>query len=289
MTRQDTLKGLKVLVTRSSSQAHELSALLRDHGAEPIEVALIELSKPVSWEALDNALLSISSYDWVVFASINAVKAVLERANERGVDLSRIAERRIAAIGSSTSEYLRSRGIEISFQPSSFVAEQFVEEFPGKADLGGTRILWPRTNVGRTLIADSLKSFGANVDTVEVYRTELPANSAELSRQITALIEERSIQLITLASAQTSRNLASILRIGLSSQSSHRQEMEEHSDDQACAVEIEQLLCDTTLATIGPITSKCAERYLKPVAIEAREHTLAGLVQAIVEWYQARL
>ncbi len=289
MTRQDTLKGLKVLVTRSSSQAHELSALLRDHGAEPIEVALIELSKPVSWEALDNALLSISSYDWVVFASINAVKAVLARANERGVDLSRIAERRIAAIGSSTSEYLRSRGIEISFQPSSFVAEQFVEEFPGKPDLSGTRILWPRTNVGRTLIADSLKSFGANVDTVEVYRTELPANSAELSRQITALIEERSIQLITLASAQTSRNLASILRIGLSSQSSHRQEMEEHSDDQACAVEIGQLLCDTTLATIGPITSKCAERYLKPVAIEAREHTLAGLVQAIVEWYQARL
>ncbi|MBX9696439.1 MAG: uroporphyrinogen-III synthase [Cyanobacteria bacterium] len=280
MKKEDTLKGLQVLVTRSSSQAHELSGLLIECGARPVEIAVIELSKPSSWDALDQSLQSISTYDWIVFASVNAVKALFERADHLGINLlGQLTGRQIAAIGPSTAEVLRKNGVSTTFQPSSYVAEQFVEEFPGQADLSGKRILWPRTNIGRTLIADSLREFGATVEMVEVYRTELPENSLELCREITSLVKDGAIQVITLASAQTAKNLSGILKLGFAGEGAQA-DGDAHLDD------VRQLLSDTALATIGPVTSRAAESCLKPVTIEAREHTLPGLVAAISEWYQ---
>ena len=54
------LAGKRVLVTRALHQAGKLSEGLRALGAEPVEVPVLEIRPPESFEALDAALLSLA-------------------------------------------------------------------------------------------------------------------------------------------------------------------------------------------------------------------------------------
>jgi hypothetical protein len=78
------LAGRRVLVTRALHQAGKLSEGLRALGAEPVEVPVLEIRPPASFEALDAALRQIDSYDWLILTSANAVRALDERAAELG-------------------------------------------------------------------------------------------------------------------------------------------------------------------------------------------------------------
>ena len=50
------LSGRRVLVTRATHQAGKLSEGLRAVGAEPVEVPILEIRPPASFDALDRAL-----------------------------------------------------------------------------------------------------------------------------------------------------------------------------------------------------------------------------------------
>ena len=52
------LAGRSVLVTRAAHQAGKLSEALRAVGAEPVEVPILEIQPPASFEPLDHALRS---------------------------------------------------------------------------------------------------------------------------------------------------------------------------------------------------------------------------------------
>src|ERR1035441_11118859 len=74
------LAGRRVLVTRALHQAGKLSEGLRALGAEAVEVPVLEIRPPVSFEPLDVALHQLKSYDWLILTSANAVRAVAEPA-----------------------------------------------------------------------------------------------------------------------------------------------------------------------------------------------------------------
>jgi uroporphyrinogen-III synthase len=86
-SQSQPLAGLRILVTRAAHQAGRLSAALRDLGAEPVEVPLLEIQPPLSFEPLDRALRSVAGYDWLLFTSANTVRAVAQRARELGIPL----------------------------------------------------------------------------------------------------------------------------------------------------------------------------------------------------------
>lgn len=281
------LVGLRVLVTRAHGEsADKLSHLLEEAGATPIELPVIYFGEPVSFDGLDNALRQLDTYNWIVFASANAVSSVMARAEGIKVPFKDIVKNsrenlgatkkpgniKIGAIGQATADKLLSYGMQTDYVPSAFVAESFLDEFP-QEDLGTTKILWPRTNVGRTLIADALRERGAQVDTVEAYTTGLPPDAPLVARDLEKKIDKGEIDIITLASAQTVKNLATLLTLGKEFDSKEETQYFIHK------------LAGVRIATIGPITSEAARKHLRAPDVEATEFTAGGLVDALKRFF----
>jgi len=313
--KRGPLVGLRVLVTRASGEsAEKLSHLLEEAGATPIELPVIHFGEPTSFDSLDSALRKLGSYNWIVFASANAVSSVMARAEGIKVPFQNTIKNsdsiKIAAIGQATAEKLLSYGIRTDYIPSSFVAESFLEEFPAKEELAAAKILWPRTNVGRTLIADSLRERGAQVDTVEAYTTGLPPDAPLVARDLASKIDRGEIDIITLASAQTAKNLAALLTLDekldddspgtdrRSSQIQNQTRDDDSSGDHADSTTdgsskgsrndfFVHRLAGVKIATIGPITSEAARTHLRAPDIEASVFTATGLVKALERYFVA--
>jgi uroporphyrinogen-III synthase len=266
--QEKPLEGKTVLVTRGEKQAGELSRMLRKYGAETVEIAVIEIGEPESWEPLDTALGAIAEYDWVIFASTNAVQSVVARSTAFGADYLKTADLKVAAIGSATQEKLLLAGIKTDFQPSKFVAEEFVEEFCSANHVHGKRILLPRTNAGRTVIADGLTERGATVDMVEAYSTNLPKQKDEVSRQLSSLFSEKKVDVVTFASSQTAKNFADLLIMNAKG---------------SAPASLQKVLKGVVIAAIGPVTADTCRELLGEVHVEADEHTVQGLVSSLIE------
>jgi uroporphyrinogen-III synthase len=268
------LTGLRVLVTRARGHSEKLAALLRPLGAEISEIPVIEISKPDDFAGLDRGLHNLGQYNWLIFASQNAVEHTMARAQaigvEIGADLGNSPGLKLAAIGPATAGALIKKGLTVDFCPSNFSAEFLVEEFPGYPCLAGTKVFWPKTNIGRTLIADQLTAAGATVDTAIAYLTGLPPKHMDLARQLVDTLEAGKIDVITLASAQSARNLAKLLELGLS------------LSGKAATGSLDKLLAPVKIAAIGPITANAARQALGRADIEAEEYTLSGLTEALL-------
>jgi uroporphyrinogen-III synthase len=264
-TNEQPLTGVNILVTRAAHQAKEFSAKLSKLGATVMEMPLVEFTAPDSWEELDLSITRINAYDWIIFASSNAVRSFVERlAVLKGTgtacpDLAQI-KARIAVIGESTAKAAHKAGLTAIFQPDSFIAEDFVANFPGYPNLSGVKILWPRTNIGRAYIEEQLAQAGASIDIAGAYKTCLPQDISVLSDQLQNIVKHKKINVITLASKQTAINLASIIR-------------DKH------------MLDSILILSIGPETSSGAKEYLGKVDLEANPHTTDGMIQKLVEHF----
>src|SRR5215831_21005849 len=79
-------RGKRVLVTRASTQAHDLVTRLQVLGAVPIVLPVIDIVPPAdNYAALDGALHQLSTFDWVVFTSPNGVAHVWQRLTALGL------------------------------------------------------------------------------------------------------------------------------------------------------------------------------------------------------------
>ena len=68
------LFGQRIVVTRTRSQASQLSKRLIDLGAEALEIPTIRIEDPTDKSHVANALEEINSYEWIVFTSPNGVE-----------------------------------------------------------------------------------------------------------------------------------------------------------------------------------------------------------------------
>lgn len=258
MTSGQLLSNCRILVTRPRDQAGDLCAFLADEGAVPIAKPLIEIREPEDYSDLDNSLRQLSDFNWIIFASVNAVNAFLDRAEKLHIPLD-FGCPRIAAIGKSTAAAIEGRGLTVEFVPSSFVAETFVKEFPLVGnELKGVRFLWPKTDIGRPFIYDAFTGAGAHVQRVICYTTHMPEDTEALAQQLRHLLERGMIDIVTFTSSQTVRNFASLI----ATVSPHP----------------ESVMSNVLVAVIGPETADTARKLLPRVHMVAHEHTISGLV-----------
>jgi uroporphyrinogen III methyltransferase/synthase len=254
------LAGLRVLVTRARQQASALSARLAELGAAPLEYPTIEI-RPVDDPApLDRAIGEIGRFDWLVFTSTNGVEAFWERLVAGGKDSRALAGRRICAIGPSTAAALAGRGIVADWVPDQFVTAGVLEGFRAY-DLRGAEVLLARADIAPPLLAEGLAEQGARVTEVTAYRT---VPSAESRDRLLGALEARAIDVITLTSSSTARNLVDGIGGRL------------------------ELLAGLTIASIGPVTSATARELGLAVDVEGDVHTIPGLVDALVAWAEGR-
>jgi len=246
------LAGLRVLVTRAAGQAGDLSARLRAEGAEPVEMAVIQIVPPDDLAPLDNALRRLHEYDWVLFTSSNTVDVVFARLDALGLDAGAFDRARVAAIGTATAERLRARGVRVDFVPDRFIAEALLVGLIARG-VAGKRVLLPRAEQARDVLPNGLRAAGATVDVVVAYRTELPPDAPGLRA-----LEAGEIDVVTLTSSSTARNLV------------------------ALASGRVDLINRARVACIGPITAATAHELGLRVDLVAEEHSIPGLVAALV-------
>jgi uroporphyrinogen III methyltransferase/synthase len=253
------LFGRRIVVTRAREQASALSERLRACGADPIEFPTIRVETPEDgYAALDAAVEQLDHYDWIVFTSTNAVGRVFERLTDAGRDVRAFGRSRVAAVGSATVEALASHGIIADFAPTEFVAEAIIEQFP--EPLVGRRILLPSAAGGRTLLADTWRGRGVNVDVAVAYRTAIVTEGQDAIRD---LLVRRNVDAVTFTSSSTVRNF--VEAVGGSG----------------------TVPAETRLVAIGPITAQtCRELLREPDAIAVR-FTIDGVVDALIRTFTA--
>jgi uroporphyrinogen III methyltransferase/synthase len=248
------LAGLRVLVTRARQQASALSARLIELGAVPLEYPTIEIRPSDDPAPFDAAIADVGQFAWLFFTSTNGVDAFWERLLASGHDSRALAPCKVCAIGPSTAAALAARGITADRLPTEFVTSSVLESFRDD-DLRGARVLLARADIAPPLLADGLREQGAVVTEVAAYRT---VPSPESRERLLAALEHRDVDVVTLTSSSTARNLVEGIGGRL------------------------DLLAGLTIASIGPVTSKTARDLGLTVDVEAAVHTIPGLLDALV-------
>jgi uroporphyrinogen-III synthase len=252
------LAGRRIVITRAREQAGELVHALTALGAVVVTAPAIRIEPLADLEPLRVALANLGRYRWIVFTSQNAVQVVFEQLPVWGYASNQVATARVAAIGPATADALSARGVPADLVPDGYVAESLVEAIASQGDLHGARVLIPQAEVARDTLAEGLRKLGADVDVIPVYRTvPAPGDGAALAREILA----GRIDAITFTSSSTVHSFVQSVGAAAASCGRYR------------------------AAVIGPITAATAREYGLPVAIEAVEHTAAGLVDALARHF----
>jgi uroporphyrinogen-III synthase len=255
MTRQP-LANKRILVTRAAHQAGKLSEGLRAAGADPVEVPVLEILQPASYDPLDTALRNFTAYDWLIFTSANAVRALIERFAACGIVPGNETKTQIAAVGKATAEAARQAGFTVALTPKEYVAESLLESL---TEIEGQRILLARAAIARDIIPDTLRATGAIVDVVDAYQNAIPQDAAEKLRSALA----SRIDAATFTSSSSVTHLAEVAR----------------------AAGIAFPFSGVKAISIGPITSATLRELGWPPAAEADPHDIPGLIAAVISQF----
>lgn len=250
------LMGRCVVVTRAREQASDLVKRLSDLGAECLECPTIKVSPPQDVKPLDRAMENLSSYDWLIFTSVNGVNFFFERLFQKNKDVRALKDIHTAVIGPATEKRLFDFGLKSDIVPESYRAESVVKAFAGK-DVTGRKILLPRAKEARPVLPLELKKMGAIVDEVTAYCTHAVKDNTDV---LSARLKERSIDMITFTSSSTVKNFRALFP----------------NED------LKDLMRGVTIASIGPVTADTARDLGFDVHIIAESYTIPGLCQAIL-------
>lgn len=256
---QRLLFGKTVLVTRAREQASALSSELEALGAQCIEAPAIKLVPPESYDEVDLAIHKLTTYNWLIFTSVNGVEAFFARLHDMKLDSRVLGNASIAAIGAQTAAKLKHYGIMADIVPLEFRAEGIIEALAGRIE-SGMSVLIPRALVARDILPEKLREMGASVDVVPVYQTLTADTDGAL---LAEKLKSGEIELVTFTSSSTVTNLLDLL-----------------------GPQGAELVQKAKVACIGPITADtCLEHGITPDVI-AEEYTIKGMVQAIVAMYE---
>jgi uroporphyrinogen III methyltransferase/synthase len=247
------LAGLRIVVTRPAGQADALSELLEAAGATAIRFPTIAV-RPATLHATDRAkLLALGTYDWVVFTSANGVAGAWRELDR--VNLPRETWKRVhvAAIGPATAAALRAHGIEPDALPGEYLSERLADVV---GPVTGRRFLLLRADIAGETLPAKLRAGGGHVDEVAVYRT------VEAAPDAAALAAGDDIAAITFTSPSTVRGFVRV-----------------------CGGAWPPALRQAAIVAIGPVTAEAARALGLVVAVQARTHTAAGLVAALIEHF----
>jgi len=255
------LFGKRIVVTRAREQASDLLKRLGDLGAGCLEFPTIEILPAEDEKPLNQAIESLSDYDWIVFTSVNGVSFFFQRLFALNKDVRSLHHMHTAAIGPSTAKRLSGFGFNSDIIPETYRAESVVEAFR-KENIKDKRILLPRAREARPVLPDELRKMGASVDEVTVYHTR---KNSQLTDILIKELAEKSIDLITFTSSSTVKNFKELMP----------------------SKNFEHLVEGVTVASIGPITSETARKMGFDVHITAESFDIPGLCEAILKYYRA--
>lgn len=172
------LAGLRVVVTRPAHQAGPLLRAFEEAGARAEPLPLLSLAPPADLRPLERAAAQADRYDWAVFTSANAVRALLQRLPE-GLP----AGLRAATVGPATARELRHHGVEPALVARDRRAAGLAAELLPRL-AAGARVLLPQAADARPVLSRALLDAGFPVDTVVAYAKQPSPQAAQRAREI---------------------------------------------------------------------------------------------------------
>lgn len=247
-----------ILVTRPLSQSGEITRVLEETGAIVVHCPTIEIAPPGSWDAIDQAIAKIDSYDWLVFTSANGARSFFDRLGEvRDSVFQQPAHQAICAIGPATASAIELAGARVDLLVGESSAEgvlrEIVERVGGEGAIRGLCFLLPAARHARDFLPIELGRLGAQVEAVEAYQTLKP------TVDIGSLFVRHNIGVITFTSPSTVSNFAKLVEADL----------------------LAVLRNDTLVACIGPITTAAAVKQGFKRIVQAAAPNPRALVEAI--------
>ncbi len=255
------LSGRRIILTRASDQAAELASRLSERGAFVQNIPLISIHPADDYSALDDAVATVSRFQWILFTSPNGVQYFMKRLFHMGFDIRTLSGIAVGAIGSGTASRLMEYGIRADHVPKKYTSSAFVDSLAEAYSICGNRILLPRSDIAPNDMIIRLEGHGAAVEPVTAYRTVSDLSSSEL---LIDTVKQGSLDMITFTSSSTVHSFAELLGTDL---------MEAFRDS-------------IHAASIGPETSTALKQHgIKP-ALEADEHSIDGLYHAICSYFE---
>lgn len=262
LTRLQTglpLRGKRIIITRPLHQARDFHNMLVDLGAQSLLLPAIRIEPAADMAPLHDALHHLSDYNWLIFTSVNGVEVFWQELVALGYGADHLQGIMVAAVGTKTAVALQAHAITPDFVPEVFVGEAIAA---GLGDLTGQRILLPVAALARDTLPDLLTAQGAQVTRLDIYET-LPARLT--AADLTPLAD--GVDVVTFTSSSTVANLVTAVS------------------------EVENgrflpHLQATTIACIGPKTAVTARDLGLPVALVAEEHTVDGLIEAMLTYFR---
>ncbi len=258
------LAGKRIVVTRAPEQAGELIRELERLGAEVLILPTVSFAPPEDWRELDEQLRHLDGFDALLFLSKNAVRYILQRSRELGIQCEAMHShnRLIAAVGPATAQAAADEGVQVDYVAKNHTGESLAEEL--RESLRGRSVLVPRSDRGDDRLPSMLREGGAQVTEVVAYRTAVPES---LDAGIVNRVQRGDVDAIVFASPSAYHNLS----------------------DAMGAKSLAKLSSRVDFAAIGPTTARALREAAARVAIEANESSAAGLADAIAKHYQRQV
>jgi len=254
------LFGQRMVVTRARDQAAPLVLRLQERGAEVLEVPVIKLADPTERKPLLEALAGLGCYDWIIFTSVNGVTSFFNYFFRAFEDLRDLGAVRLAAVGPATAAKLKELHLKVDLMPKEYVAAEIAHALKSYGSIENLRILLARAEVANRDLPELLEDLGAIVDDIPCYRTV--AETEDWTGGAAKLLAEGA-DWITFTSGSTV----------------------EHFHARFDLPKLRSQFPGLRLASIGPETSKALSVLGFKPDVEARPHTidglLAGLEQAV--------
>ncbi|MEN9470968.1 MAG: uroporphyrinogen-III synthase [Candidatus Aquirickettsiella gammari] len=166
-----SLLDLKILITRPAHQAHELAIKIRLSNGIAICFPSLEIA-PTPIKPLTLALKKLPTYDFVLFISPNAVFKTAYPIHKLWPDWPKHVK--TVATGPGTVLALKQHKLPTDYYPEKDFSGTGLLTLPALQDLRQKKILILKGQGGRLYLAKELKSRGAHVNRLNVYKRQLP-------------------------------------------------------------------------------------------------------------------
>lgn len=252
------LFGRRVVVTRARGQAAKFTEKLTQLGADVLEIPAIQTTDPGNKQDFIDALLSLNSYDWLVFTSVTGVTVFFDYFFRQFQDLRDIGGAKIAVVGPATAAKLREFHLQADLVPEEYVGRKIADAFAKHSSIENCKICLFRAEKANPDLPLALEEMGAIVDDVGLYQTMAETRD---DNGAAADFLAHGADWITFTSGSTVEFFHA--RFDLP--------------------KLRKQFPNLKLASIGPETSKAIRALKLEPDIEAKEHTTDGLLAALVK------
>jgi uroporphyrinogen III methyltransferase / synthase len=257
------LAGKRIVITRSAAQSEVLARELSERGAIPVVLPLVTFADPKDFAPLDAAIAEIRQFDWIIFTSAQAVRAVVKRGEELKRSLIHSASKlRIASVGPVTAEAARQAGLPVEYVAETHSGAALAEELGNW--LRGAKVFLPRSDRANPDLPRALKRHGARVTEVIAYRTLRPT---EVEQRNLGQIAEGTADAVLFFSPSAVQYFAELFG----------------------GEQLRALQDKLAITAVGPVTANALREAGVGRIVLAGDTTAAAVVEALEEYFAGTL